>query len=135
LTAFFIFELRTTVESEEIQNVLSSVWKRSGYGEVEVTWWELHKTFRCEALYFFADDLDCRNRIEEMLRYLFSVAIDGRIYYYRFSEATNYYFKSPQKLTLDDLFSEYYPTLGGYCIRYELQRLKSKVQETHETLP
>jgi hypothetical protein len=82
LTAFFIFELRTTAESEEIQNVLSPIWKRLGYGEIEVIPWKLHGTFRCEARYFFVDDLDCRNRIEEMLRYLFSLAINGRIYYY-----------------------------------------------------
>jgi hypothetical protein len=124
LTAFFIFELRTAAGSEEVQNVLSPIWERPGYGEVEVIPWELHGTFRCEALYFFIDDLDCRNRIEEMLEYLFGIAIDGRIYYYRFSEATYHYFKSPRKLALDDLFSKYYPTLGGYCIRYELQRLK-----------
>lgn len=123
MSAYFIFELRSSLEPERVQKKLSDLWTRPGYGwDVDVFQHEKNGTLRCDILYYFSDDPECRERVERILDYLFSIAIDGRVYYYRFNEAMDMYWKSSQKVTLDQLFGDCSPTLGGYSLRYEVAR-------------
>ncbi len=123
MTACFIFELRSKVEPETVQQQLSKIWTRSAYGwRVDIFLHEKNRTLVCELLYYFSEDLECRERIEEILDYLFQITVDEHIYYYRFQEAMDWYWKSKQKITIDMLFDEYNPTLGGNCLRYEIFR-------------
>lgn len=123
MTAYFIFEFKFNADPERIQGELFEIWRHSGYGsEVEIWRWESHGTLICNLFYYRWNDPGCRERIEKILGYLFNISIDGRVYYYRFQEAMQMYGKSKQKITLDQLFSEYYPTLGSYGIRYEVKR-------------
>jgi hypothetical protein len=87
---------------------------------------EKNGTVVCDLLYYFSNDIESRERIEQILNYLFSIVIDGRVYYYRFIEAMDTDWKSSQKVTLDQFFSDYCPTLGGYCLRYEVARPQLK---------
>jgi hypothetical protein len=70
---------------------------------------------------------------EQMMRqvvdYLFKIAINRQVYYYRYSEATSRYDvnqrgKTPIYITVDDLFrEEYEPSLSGNIdIRYAIAR-------------
>jgi hypothetical protein len=130
LTAYFIFELRSDLEPEWVQKKVYDLWTRPGYGwDVDVYSREKNGTLVCNMLYYFSDDAECRGRIERILDYLFSVAIDGRIYYYRFDEAMYSYKKSKLKVTLEQLFSDYRPTLGGSCLRYEVTRPRLKSRQ------
>jgi hypothetical protein len=127
MTAYFIFELKASVEPERIQEKLLSIWDRPGYGwDVDVFHHKKNGTLVCNILYYFSDDPECRERIEKILEYLFGIAVDGHIYYYRFNEAMDMYWKSRQKITLDHLFGEYDPILGGYCLRYEIAQTRLK---------
>lgn len=122
MTACFIFELKSEIEPKKAQQQLSKIWMRSVDGQnVDVLPDEKRGTL-IRIFDYFSWDLECRERIEEILDYLFKITVDGHVYYYRFYEATYQYFKSKQKLTLDMLFGEYEPTLGGNCLRYEILR-------------
>lgn len=122
MTAYFIFEFKSDANPEKIQRNLLEIWKRPCYGwDVDIFRHELHGTLVCNVLYFFFDDPGCRERIEEILGYLFDITVDRRVYYYRFSEAMDVYGESKQIITLDQLLSEFYPTMGGSCIRYEVK--------------
>jgi hypothetical protein len=123
LSAYFIFELKSSLEPGRVQKKLSDLWNHPRYGwDVDVFQHEKNGTLVCDILYYFPNDPECRERIERILDYLFSIAIDGRVYYYRFNEAMNIYWKSTQRVTLDQLFGDYSPTLGGYCLRYGVAR-------------
>ncbi|MEP0914232.1 hypothetical protein NDI45_25320 [Leptolyngbya sp. GB1-A1] len=132
MTAYFIFELKSNLEPKSVQKKVYDLWTRPAYGwDVDVYLHEKNGTVVCNLLYYFSDDTQSRERIEQILDYLFSIAIDGRVYYYRFNEAMDTYRKSSQKVTLDQLFSEYYPTLGGYCLRYEVARPRLKSHQNN----
>jgi hypothetical protein len=132
LTAYFIFELKSNLEPKSVQKKACELWTRPGYGwDVDVYLHEKNGTVVCDLLYYFSDDTESRGRIERVLDYLFSISIDGRVYYYRFNEAMDTYRKSSQKVTLDQLFSEYCPTLGGYCLRYEVVRPRLKSHQNN----
>lgn len=123
MTACFIFELRSEVESQKVQQQLSEVWTRSiNCYFVDVFLDDKKGTLICILDYYFPDDLDGKNRIKKVLDYLFEITVDGHVYYYRFDEATYLYWKSKQKISLDMLFGEFAPTLGGNCLRYEILR-------------
>ena len=122
MTAYFIFELKSTLEPKSVQEKVYDLWIRPGSRDVDVYFHEKNGTLICDLLYYFSDDTECRGWIEQILDYLFSIAIDGRVHYYRFNEAMDTYRKSSQKVTLDQLFGECCPTLGGYCLRYEVAR-------------
>jgi hypothetical protein len=88
LTAYFIFEFKSLVEATSIRERVAELWMRPGYGwDVDVYAHEQHGTLICDVLYYFLPNQEDRSRIEQILVYLFSVALDGRVYYYRFSEA------------------------------------------------
>ena len=132
LTAYFIFELKSNLEPKGIQKKVHDLWTRPGYGwDVDAYLHKKNGTVVCDLLYYYSDDTQSRERIEKILDYLFSIAIDGRVYYYRFNEAMDTYWKSSQKVTLDQLFSECCPTLGGYCLRYEVTRLRLKSHQNN----
>jgi hypothetical protein len=134
LTAIFIFELRTLVEAEIVKAKVSELWLRPGvqYGwEVYVYSQAQNGTLICDILYYFSQDKESRSRIERILNYLFSIALDGRVYYYRFDEATDMYWAAKQKLHIADIFGDYCPNLGGYCLRYELIRPRLKAQQNN----
>ena len=132
MTAYFIFELRSNLDPKSVQKKVYELWTRSGYGsDVDVYLHAKNGTLICDLLYYFSDDIGSRGRIKQILDYLFSIAIDGRVYYYRFDEAMDTYYKSTQKVTLDQLFSEYCPTLGGYCLRYEIARPRLKSHQNN----
>ena len=132
MTAYFIFELKSNLEPKSVQKKVHALWTRPGYGwDVDAYLNGKNGTVVCDLLYYFPDDTESRERIEQILHYLFSIAIDGRVYYYRFNEAMYTYRKSSQKVTLDHMFSEYCPTLGGYCLRYEVARPQSKPNQNN----
>lgn len=123
MTAYFIFEFRSLVEATSIRERVTEIWMRPGYGwEVDVYAHKQHGTLICDVLYYFFPDQEDQSRIEQILAYLFSIALDGRVYYYRFSEAMDMYWSAKQKLDLAQIFGEYCPNLGGLCLRYELIR-------------
>lgn len=127
MTASFIFELKSNLEPKSVQKKVYDLWTCSGWGsDVDVYLHEKNGTVVCDLLYYFSDDMESKGRIEQILDYLFSITIDGRVYYYRFYEAMYSYWKSNQKVTLDKLFGEYCPTLGGNCLRYEVTRPRLK---------
>ena len=132
MTAYFIFELKSNLEPKGIQKRVYDLWTRPGYGwDVDVDLNKKNGTVVCNLLYYYSDDTESRGRVERILDYLFSIAIDGRVYYYRFNEAMDTYRKSNQKVTRDQLFSEYCPTLGGYCLRYEIARPRLKLYQNN----
>ena len=98
MTAYFIFELKSNLEPKSVQKEVYDLWNRPGYGwDVDVHLHEKNGTVVCNLLYYFSDDMESRERIERILDYLFSIAIDGRVYYYRFNEAMDTYRKSNHK--------------------------------------
>ena len=132
MTAYFIFELKSNLEPKGVQKKVYDLWIRPGYGwDVDAYLHEKNGTVVCNLLYYFSDDTESRGRIEKILDYLFSIAIDGRVYYYRFNEAMDMYRKSNQKVTRDQLFNECCPTLGGYCLRYEVARPRLKSHQNN----
>lgn len=64
MTAGFIFELRSKVELEKVQQQLSKIWTRSVTGySVDVFPHEKNGTLVCFFDYYFPDDFDCKERI------------------------------------------------------------------------
>ena len=124
MTSYFIFEFKSNADPQKIQEDLLEIWSISEYGWfIDIFHHEKHGTLVCEARYYFHDDSSCRERIERILSYLFKITI-GRVYYYRFIEAMDVYGKFKRRITLNQMFAEYHPTMGGYCVRYEVQRFK-----------
>jgi hypothetical protein len=132
LTAYFIFEFKSNANPEKIQRDLLEIWSRPGYGwDIDIFRHARHGTLICNVLYCFLDDPYCRERIEKILSYLFDTTIDRRVYYYRFNEAMGMYGKQKRRITLDQLLGEYQPTMGGYCIRYEVKYFQAKAQHNN----
>jgi hypothetical protein len=134
LTAFFIFELRTLIEAEVVRAKVLGLWLRPQYRfgfSVDVYSQAKNGTLICDVLYYFSPDEEDRSRIERILDYLFDIALDGRVYYYRFDEATDMYWSAKQKLGIEHLFGDYCPNLGGCPLRYELVRPRLKAQQNN----
>lgn len=132
MTACFIFEWKSNLEPKIVQKKVYDLWTCSRWGfDVDVYLHEKNGTVVCNLLYYFSNDTESKGLIEQILDYLFSITIDGRVYYYRFEEAMYSYWKSNQKVTLDKLFDEYCPTLGGNCLRYEVARPRLKPHQNN----
>jgi hypothetical protein len=126
LTSYFIFEFKSNADPQKIQEDLLEIWSASEYGWFINIFQKKHETLVCEALYYFHNDPNCRGRIERVLSYLFNITTGG-VYYYRFIEAMDVYGKYKRRINLNQMLTKYYPTMGGYGIRHEVQRFETKV--------
>jgi hypothetical protein len=129
------FEFMTNLRPNKVLEDVSKLWTGIGY-DVDIYTLETCDAIK-DSIPLFCS-LDYKNSIilfctldyvygepeeEQMIRkvanYLIEIAIDHRIYYYRYSEAMSMYSseerrKEPTKITVDDLFyPEYEPSLSG----------------------
>ncbi len=105
MSAVVTFEIKTVANSPEVLKTITRLWQHE---EADLTPNETSGTIYVTLSYYYAHDssklLNEQAAIKDIIKYLFSIAADGKLYYFRdgFGDYPDY----ERALAIDELFTE-----------------------------
>ena len=122
-------EFESSVDKEKIQSEVSKKWKRFGYKSYVYNYPEIPNKIFCTLDYFFGypDEVAMFN---EVLKYLRSIAKDGKVFYYRCDDFAPIIESEPHmpilEINAEDIFTpELSPSIGASMERKYLVSTES----------
>jgi hypothetical protein len=113
------FEFKTTVDIKEVMGHVSKIWHSENLYTVDIHPNPKNQTLLCFLSYVYRKPIEER-MVKEVVKYLFSIISDPKLYYYRCPEGMEFTADYQREITIDELYlDEFKPSYyDGVQYRY-----------------